>query len=153
MNWPSNFCLFPWALPSLHGFASLQSITLPLLVARTLGDRKAVTTTAHNATGNFIQSLYTQSCRWIYFIFLGALVQLSLVYNFFIFFIRIGNQKEELKYCSFYGLFDRKSPTPSENSDNLIRKSPSLSRDSNGACSDRKPLLYRLRYHRGPSVM
>ena len=29
--------------------------------------------------------------------------------------IRIGNQKEELKYCSFYDLVDRKSPTPSEN--------------------------------------
>ena len=46
------------ALPSLLGFASLQSITLTLLVASTLGDQAEFTKTTTVITSNITQNCF-----------------------------------------------------------------------------------------------
>ena len=48
---PSDLHPLPKALPCLQGFASLQSMTLPLLVASTLGDLAVVTIATTSVTG------------------------------------------------------------------------------------------------------
>ena len=64
----------------------------------------------------------------------------------------IGNRKEEGREYIVLFLSSRKSPAPSKNSfaANLNQKKLSLSLDLNPACSERIPLLYRLRHHLGP---
>ena len=58
---------------------------------------------------------------WIYFYFSWCIGTIIIGLQFS---IRIGNRKEELKYCSFYDLFDRKSPTPSKNRVTIWSKKP-----------------------------
>ena len=63
-----------------------------------------------NKNNFFNMGLYPPLFGFIYFSWCIGTIIIGLQFS-----IRIGNRKEELKYCSFYDLFDRKSPTPSEN--------------------------------------
>ena len=61
----------------------------------------------------------------------------------------IGNRKEEGRVCTVPLHIIRKSPMPSKNRLTAVlnKKSLSPSLDSNPACSDRMPLLYRVNHH------